>query len=402
VLSSDFCRGLVSDDENDQSATNEAFDVLHYIARKRLAAGRLTVIDATNVQPEARKPLIALAREFHVLAVAIVFDLSERLCQERNRARPDRDFGPHVIRRQLQDLRRSLRGLEREGFRYVFTLETPTQVESAGITRTRLWTDRSDQHGPFDIIGDIHGCADELRELLDRLGYRPTLDDTAFPAGAYTHPAGRTAIFLGDLVDRGPNVPGVLRLVMTMVAAGSALVVPGNHDVKLVKKLRGRDVQITHGLAESLVQLEAEPPEFRQQVASFLDGLISHYVLDGGKLAVAHAGMRQELQGRSSAKVRDFALYGETTGETDEFGLPIRYNWAAEYRGKATVIYGHTPVPTAEWLNNTINIDTGCVFGGRLTALRYPERELVAVPARQIYAAPVKPLQAPPPTLSAQ
>src|SRR6266508_4231826 len=126
VLSSDFCRGLVSDDENDQSATSEAFDLLHYIARKRLAAGRLTVIDATNVQPEARKPLIALAREFHVLAVAIVFDL------------PERDFGPHVIRRQLQDLRRSLRGLEREGFRYVFTLETPTQVESAGITRTRL------------------------------------------------------------------------------------------------------------------------------------------------------------------------------------------------------------------------------------------------------------------------
>ncbi len=403
VLSSDFCRGLVSDDENDQSATSEAFDLLHYIARKRLAAGRLTVIDATNVQPEARRPLIALAREFHVLAVAIVFDLPERLCQERNRARPDRDFGPHVIRRQLQDLRRSLRGLEREGFRYVFTLETPEQVESASITRTRLWTDRRDRHGPFDIIGDIHGCADELRELLDRLGYRPlTSDDTMRPDGAYIHPEGRTAVFLGDLVDRGPNVPGVLRLVMAMVAAGSALAVPGNHDVKLVKKLRGRDVQITHGLAESLAQLEAEPPEFRQQVATFLDGLISHYVLDAGKLVVAHAGMRQELQGRSSAKVRDFALYGETTGETDEFGLPIRYNWAAEYRGKAMVVYGHTPVPTTEWLNNTINIDTGCVFGGQLTALRYPERELVAVPARQVYAAPVKPLQVPAPTLSAQ
>lgn len=403
VLSSDFCRGLVSDDENDQSATNEAFDVLHYIARKRLAAGRLTVIDATNVQAEARKPLLALAREFHVLAVALVFDLPERLCQERNRARPDRDFGPHVIRRQLLDMRRSLRGLEREGFRYVFTMETPAQVETATITRTRLWTDRRDEHGPFDIIGDIHGCADELRELLELLGYRPIASaDPQQLAGAYAHPEGRKAIFLGDLVDRGPDVPGVLRVAMDMIAAGSALVIPGNHDVKLVKKLRGRDVQITHGLAESLAQLETEPPEFRQQVVSFLDGLISHYVLDSGKLVVAHAGMRQELQGRSSAKVRDFALYGETTGETDEFGLPIRYNWAAEYRGKAMVVYGHTPVPSAEWLNNTINIDTGCVFGGRLSALRYPERELVAVPARQVYAVPVRPLQAPAPVLSAQ
>jgi protein phosphatase len=216
VLSSDFCRGLVSDDENDQSATSDAFEVLHYIARKRLAAGRLTVIDATNVQVEARKPLNALAREFHVLAVAIVFDLPERLCQERNRARPDRDFGPHVIRRQIQDLRRSLRGLEREGFRYVFTLETPEQAAAASITRTRLWTDRRDQRGPFDIIGDIHGCADELRELLDRLGYQPTTkvaDKTTLPAGAYVHPEGRTAVFLGDPVDRGPNVPEVLRLV---------------------------------------------------------------------------------------------------------------------------------------------------------------------------------------------
>src|SRR5215210_3536586 len=220
VVSSDFCRGLVSDDENSLEATGDAFEVLHFIARKRLAAGKLTVIDATNVQAEARKPLIALAREFHVLAVALVFDLPERLCQERNRARADRDFGPHVIRRQLQDLRRSLRGLEREGFRYVFTMETPAQVAATSITRTRLWTDRRDLHGPFDIIGDIHGCADELRALLDQLGYRPTVsDDSALPTSAYIHPQGRTAVFLGDLVDRGPNMPDVLRLVMPMVAA---------------------------------------------------------------------------------------------------------------------------------------------------------------------------------------
>ena len=122
VVSSDACRGLVSDNENDQSATNDAFDLLHTIVRKRLGRGRLTVIDATNVQPEARKSLVELAREYHVLPVAIVFDLPEKLCQERNASRPDRQFGPHVIRNQAQQMRRSLRGLEREGFRYVFKL----------------------------------------------------------------------------------------------------------------------------------------------------------------------------------------------------------------------------------------------------------------------------------------
>src|SRR5882762_10819184 len=159
-----------------------------------------------------------------------------------------------------------------------------------------------------------------------------------------------------------------------------------------MRKLRGKDVQITHGLANSLEQLDKESSEFRIQVCEFLDELVSHYVLDEGKLVVAHAGMKEEMQGRGSGKVRDFALYGETTGETDEFGLPVRYNWAAEYRGKAMVVYGHTPVPQPDWLNRTINIDTGCVFGGSLTALRYPEKELVSVRARVEYAQPVKPL----------
>ena len=181
---------------------------------------------------------------------------------------------------------------------------------------------------------------------------------------------------------------------MSMIEAGTALCVPGNHDIKLMRKLRGKDVQITHGLADSLEQLDKQPHEFRTQVSEFIDGLISHYVLDDGKLVVAHAGMKEEMQGRGSGKVRDFALYGETTGETDEFGLPVRYNWAAEYRGKAIVVYGHTPVPQTDWLNRTINIDTGCVFGGSLTALRYPEKELVSVAARSTYAQPVRPLVA--------
>jgi protein phosphatase len=388
VLSSDFCRGLVSDDENSQEATNDAFDVLHYIARKRLTAGRLTVVDATNVQPEARKPLVALAREFHVLPVAIVLNMPERLCQERNQSRPDRQFGPHVVRNQSQQLRRSIRGLEREGFRHVFILSSPEEVATVAITRQALWNNLKYEHGPFDIIGDVHGCYEELKSLLVRLGYR--IED-ATEGQKVVAPEGRKAIFVGDLVDRGPGIPEVLRLVMIMVEAGTAFCVPGNHDIKLVRKLKGRDVQLTHGLADSIQQLEKETPEFRQQVLKFLDDLVSHYVLDDGKLVVAHAGMKEEMQGRGSGKVRDFALYGETTGETDEYGLLVRYNWAAEYRGKAMVVYGHTPVAEPEWLNRTINIDTGCVFGGKLTALRYPERELVSVPALRTYYEPAKP-----------
>jgi protein phosphatase len=389
---------MVCDDENDQAVTNEAFELLHYIARKRLTLGHLTVVDATNVQPEARKPLVSLAREHHCLPVALVFDLPEKVCQERNRHRADRDFGPHVIRQQRSQLRRSIRGLKREGFSHVFIFETPEEVEAASIERVPLWNDRRDEHGPFDIIGDLHGCCDELETLLVKLGYQPLLrevDDPVWGNNSYRHPEGRKAVFLGDLVDRGPRILDTLRLVRNMVAEGVAFCVPGNHDMKFLRKLQGRDVQLKHGLAQSVAEMETLPEHLRQpfakEAAAFLDGLISHYVLDGGKLVVAHAGMKAEMQGRGSGKVREFALYGETTGETDEFGLPIRYNWAAEYRGGATVVYGHTPVPEPEWLNRTTNIDTGCVFGGKLTGLRWPERECVSVPASRTYCEPARP-----------
>jgi protein phosphatase len=389
VISSDFCRGLVADDENDQSASKDAFEVLRFIAGKRLEAGRLTVIDATNVQPEARRELVLLAREYDVLPVAIVLDLPERLCAERNAQRPDRDFGPHVIRRQRQQLRRSLNQLPREGFRIVHTLRTPDEIAAATITRAKLFNDLREETGPFDVIGDVHGCRAELELLLDQLGYAIDRDGAGRPVNA-RHPT-RRAVFLGDLVDRGPDTPGVLRLVMGMVAAGTALCVPGNHEAKLLRALRGKNVKRSHGLDASMEQLEAETEEFRAQVDRFIDGLISHYVLDGGRLVVAHAGLIERYHGRASGRVREFCLYGQTTGETDEYGLPVRYPWAQEYRGQALVLYGHTPVPETEWVNNTLCLDTGCVFGGRLTAFNYPERSLVSVPATRVYHPPAKP-----------
>jgi len=398
VLSSDYCRALVADNENALAATNDAFAVLHFIAGKRLAAGRLTVVDATNVQAEARKPLVALAREYHCLPVAVVLNLAERLCQDRNRARPDRSFGPHVVRQHTQQLRRSLKGLGREGFRHVFVLSSTEEIEAVEITREPLYNDKREEHGPFDVIGDVHGCGDELEQLLAALGYvvgAARSDGSPWDGPVYAHPAGRKAIFLGDLVDRGPRVVDTLRLVLNMVEAGNALCVPGNHDMKLMRKLQGRDVQVTHGLDATLSQIDALPAPDREkfipELLAFLDSLVSHYVLDSGKLVVAHAGMRQEMQGRGSRAVRAFALHGETTGETDDMGLPVRSNWAGDYRGQAIVVYGHTPVLRPEWLNGTINVDTGCVFGGRLTAVRYPERELVSVPANHTYYEPVRP-----------
>ena len=397
TVSSDACRGIVSNDENNQAASNDAFELFYYIISMRLKKGLLTVADATNIQPDARKKLISIARSFHVLPVAIVFDMPQELCENRNKERTDRNVPPHVIRRQLQDLKRSLKSIKKEGFKKLYTFRSEEEADNVpAIVREKLYNDKAELHGPFDIIGDVHGCYEELIELLRKLRYiiEKTADDGTNYGLKVSHPENRTVIFLGDLIDRGPASPAVLKLVMSMVRSGTALCVPGNHDMKLHKKLTGKAVQEKHGLAETLRQLEGEPDAFKNDVKEFLYGLVSHYVLDSGKLVVAHAGLKEEMQGRGSGAVRSFCLYGETTGETDEFGLPVRYNWAAEYRGRAKVVYGHTPVPSAQWLNNTIDIDTGCVFGGSLTALRYPEEELVSVPAHKVYCEPVKPLEA--------
>ena len=395
ILSSDYFRGVVSDDETNQEATKDAFDILHYITAKRLAAGKLTVIDATNVQPESRKPLIALAKKYHCFAIAIVFDLPESVCHERNKQRPDRQFGSHVVRNHIRSLKRSLKNLKREGFRFIYKLTSVEEIEAVEVAIQPMWTNRKHEHGPFDIIGDVHGCCDELEKLLQQLGYMAREDtDRAsfwnFPV--YTHPQGRKAVFVGDLVDRGQRVLDTLKLVHNMQKANSALCILGNHENKLIRKLNGKKVKLNHGLEQTVAELDTITPEQQQEINTWLKSLISHYVLDDGKLVVAHGGLREELQGRGSGYVRNFALYGETTGEIDEFGLPVRYQWANEYRGKATVVYGHVPVLEVQWLNNTIDIDTGCVFGGKLTALRYPERELVSVDAAKTYCQPVKPL----------
>jgi protein phosphatase len=386
VLSSDAFRGMVRNDENDMSATADAFAALHFILEKRLAAGLLTVIDATNVKDFDRASLLAVARKYHVIPVAIVLDVSIEICLQHNAQRPDRAGSRAWVIGQHGALRRSLRGgtkaLEKEGFRYVYVLDNEARIAGAQLERTKVYSDAREERGPFDIIGDVHGCYDELCMLLERLGY---VEDAE---GVPRHKT-RRAIFLGDLVDRGPRSLDSLLLAKRMVDAGAALMVPGNHEVKLERYLRGKNVKPTHGLARTIAELDALTPEEKGKTSAllsdFIQSLISHLVLEDGKLVVAHAGMKKELQMRGSGAVREFALYGETTGEVDADGFPVRADWALDYAGDAEVVYGHTPVHEAVWVNRTICIDTGCVFGGVLTALRWPEHELVQVPAKQAY-----------------
>ncbi|RWE07944.1 MAG: polynucleotide kinase-phosphatase [Mesorhizobium sp.] len=403
IVSSDRCRALVSDDETNQDVSADAFELMREIVGKRLKHRKLAVVDATHVRAADRKAWVELARKWHALPIAVVLDPGVDVCVARNAGRPDRPFGAGVAQRMTSEIRKGLSGLQREGFRQVWKLTSEASVGAAKVSRQPLWTDKRHDTGPFDIIGDVHGCADELETLFDKLGYSLAWSqDRNERTVLVSPPKDRKVVFVGDLVDRGPNTPDVLRIAMSMVAAGTAYCVQGNHERKLSRWLEGRKVTIAHGLRDTIDQLDTQDRGLREALPAFLDNLRSHVWLDGGRLAVAHAGLKEEMIGRGSGAVREFALYGETTGEIDEFGLPVRSDWATAYRGKTAVVYGHTPMPSAEWVNNTLCIDTGCVFGGKLTALRWPERQLVEVPATRIWSEPIRPLSASNPEKSAQ
>jgi protein phosphatase len=331
--------------------------------------------------------------------VAIVLDPDLKTCTARDSDWSSRDFDPVVPQRATSEIRKSLHGLQRQGFRQVWILPSAAAIDEARVARRPLRTDNRGEHGPFDIIGDVHGCVVELESLLEKLGYKVSWQSGAGERQVcVVSPQGRKLVLVGDLVDRGPRSPDVLRIAMAAVESGAGLVIQGNHDNKLRRWLDGRNVKIGPGLRECINQLSHETDAFKARSKAFLSDLPSHYWLDAGRLTVAHAGLKEEMMGRCSPAERAFALYGQTSGEIDEFGLPVRADWAAGYRGKATVVYGHTPVLEAEWVNNTICIDTGCVFGGKLTALRWPENQLVSVPAARTYFQPVRPLtlRAPP------
>jgi protein phosphatase len=350
--------------------------------RGRLARGLLVVADTDATRPALRAPLVALARDYDLGAAAVVLDLPRPLLEARG-------ANPATTVAQVAELRRTLARLPAERFGPVHVLRSPEEMAAASLRRVPLPPDRRDLRGPFDFIGDVHGCLPELRDLLGQLGYRED------GAGLWTPPPGRTAIFLGDLTDRGPDSASTLRLILAMVRAGRGLCIRGNHDEKLARALEGRKVSPAHGLGGTLAELEEAGPDFRAEVRDFLEALPPHLVLDEGRVVAAHAGLPEQYHGRDSTRSRRFSLYGDVNGATDECGLPVRRDWAAGYGGAALVVYGHTPYVAPRWLGRTLNLDTGCAFGGRLSALRYPELEILGVPARAVYAEPARPLPEP-------
>ncbi len=379
---------ITGDDGSDDVLHAATLALMHKAIEIRLQHRKPCVVDASLLIHQERSELRRLARKYHTRLSAIVLDTPLEICALRNAERPgspDR----HAIRQQIIDVDLAKDVLKPEGLRPVYIVSPETNVE---VVRYAAPSDMRSTTGPFDIIGDVHGCFAELLQLVDKLGYVITPATVSNPQIGVHHPKGRKLIFVGDLCDRGPETPGVIQLVMDAVAQGAAYCVPGNHDDKLMRKLSGNNVQLKHGLETTMAQLQGADPAFLLRIKDFIGNLSSHLEFDAGKLVVAHAGLKAEMHGRSSGEIHSFCLYGETTGETDEFGLPVRHNWAADYTGKALVVYGHTPIPEPSWQNNTVNIDTGCVFGGELTALRYPERSTVSVPAHQIWCQPSRPM----------
>ena len=389
ILSSDLFRKMLADSEEEMSANADTFAVLYDVLKRRLARRLLTVIDATNLRNDERKVLLEIIKSCHASSVGIHFDVDIDYCKSNNKQR-DNPRPERVIRNQFGTFKGS--NLNKEGFSVVYKLAADRlQNPELSIARVPLRTDKRAITGPFDIIGDVHGCWSELESLLSELGY-------LIYNGLAVHPDGRRLLFLGDLVDRGPDSVKVLKFVMGMVASEppyQALWVRGNHDDKILRHLQGRPVTLSPEQLLTMEQINQENevnPEFIDCLVDFLDAAPSHLWLDDGKLVIAHAGIEEPMIGKAGKVLLSFTLYGQTTGETDDFGLPVRQDWAANYSGKATIVYGHSVTVTPKFVGKTICLDSGCCFGGKLTALRYPEKELVSVPALKVYVEPVSPL----------
>ena len=398
IVASDECRALVCDDAGSMKASADAFALLHLLLDLRLKNRRFTVVDSTALTPSARAKIVETAAKRHAPVYALVLDVPEAECIRRDAGRADRTVGAFVIARQYKTFEQARREvLVDKRFAGTFTL-TPDTVPLVQIVRGTPAVDGN----RFDIIGDVHGCYDELSDLLTELGYEWDSGGDGLPR----HPEGRVPVFVGDLADRGNKSPMVLRLAARLVAAGLALFAPGNHDDKLFRYLNGSKVTQTHGLDVTIEQLNALSDDKRAELSAdvlmHLSTAQTHLVLDNGRLVVAHAGIRAEWIGEHHEAAKAFTLYGDVRGFEPGTNKPIRHDWASEYTGEPFLVYGHTPAPVLNWeadaatgrrfvavpiVNNTANLDTGCVFGGALTALRYPEMALYSVPARAIYAA---------------
>jgi len=386
IVSLDDYREVVSGNRRDLSATRDASAIAAEIVERRLKRRLLTVVDATNVRSEDRRVWTEIAARTHSLVTAIVLDPGQGHCQRAAEARDGEFYSPKAVAQQHSTLARDRRRLKYDGIRNIINLDDPADIASVTLVRRPTWNDLRNEHGPFDIIGDIHGMTDELEQLLGKLGWKiDWVDGGSGPYPNLHHPEGRKLVFVGDACDRGPRSLDALLIMESAVTSGSGFAVASNHDDRLKRWLMGRDVTVSHGLDTTIAEFDGKSEEFRQRIAKFIDGLQGHLVLDRGRLAVAHAGLREDMILGASKDVRQFAVFGPMATPGRD-GKPVRVDWADEYRGATSIVYGHTVVDEPVWHNRTINIDTGAVFGGSLSALRWPEKEVVSIPASAAYA----------------
>ncbi|MDW9481370.1 polynucleotide kinase-phosphatase [Sinorhizobium meliloti] len=392
-VSLDACRALVSGDPEDQSATRDASDVAERIIEARLRRRLLTVVDATNVRHEDRQRWIAIAERTHSLVSAIVLDPGMSFCHKHARNREGTRYNPRAVEQHHTLLSGDKRKLGKSfGIRSAIWLSSEEEIAQATLVRRRSFNDLRHVDGPFDVIGDIHGMTDELEALLAKLGWSAAWSGEGEErAVTLSHPEGRKLVFVGDATDRGPRSLDALRIMRSAVESGVGYAVASNHDARISRWLRGQTVSEGGGIDTTQAEFEGLSETFRVSMGEFIDALPAHYVFDGGKLAVAHAGIEEGMILGASKAMREFAVYGPKT-PPDAQGKSERVDWAKDYRGKTAVVYGHVACDEAVWLNNTICIDTGCVYGGELTALRWPEKELVSVSASRSYAELEKPL----------
>ncbi|MBU5353501.1 polynucleotide kinase-phosphatase [Paenibacillus barcinonensis] len=403
IVSSDQFRMLVGDDEyiewkhrarseadviyaEYQQVSAKAFEAMEAIIATRCRLNKLTWVDATHLYPEDRERLIQLARKAHVPVIAVVLDVPEQELLERDDQRKH-PRGRQRVKQQVQQFRRTLRSIRDEGFDASYILKHPYPVSFVRTANPLM----IDMGTGIDIIGDIHGCYEEMMELIHRLGYVDEQGD-----GMLRHPEGRKLVSVGDVSSRGPESLKCLLFWQQHCAAGLAYMVDSNHGWKIARYLDGRDVTLSHGderVEAELLQLEqvqgsAAAKQVRESLKHFLLEAPSHLVFTRNgvrQVVVAHAGIRDHFIGKQSRRIQDYCRYGDVEG-TDEKGRPVRKDWYVDHNSGECIVWGHDPRPYPMIVNDTVNIDQGVVFGGMLTAWRMPERESVSVTAKQDYA----------------
>ncbi len=369
--------------------------------RKRLALGRLTVVDATNVQPEARKPLVELARKYHCLPVAIVLNLPERALPGaepgpgRPGLRPARRPQPAVATAAVAPgaaarrasatsscWRRPRRSRRRpsSGCRSGTTSGTSTARSTSSATFTAAATSWRQL---LERLGYADGIAWTRRSALGRPGLRP-------PRG----PQGRLRRRPGGPWAAHPR-HGAARAEHGRRRLGPVRARQPRHEAA-ARSSGARTCRSRTGWPNTLAEIDALPDDVRDAVpqgAGRVPRRPGEPLRPRRRQARRRPRRDEGRRCRAGARARcgTSPCTARRPARPTSSACPSGYNWAAEYRGPAMVVYGHTPVPEPEWLNRTVNIDTGCVFGGKLTALRYPEQEFVSVPAARTYCEPARP-----------